>query len=108
MGWCDSVCLDGFVVRFYDLNLYYRKYKVHAYKTEYENVYKYRIFKTGSTVTVAVKDDYVFAEATQQGFYACNKFSLDTPPSSIVCILLTTSDRLVVVDNPNTCEPVLF
>lgn len=108
MGWCDSGCLDGFVVRFYDFKLYYRKYKVCPYKTQHKNVYKCRILKTALTITVVVKDDYVFAEATNQGFYACNNFSLDTPLSSIVCILLTTPHRLVVVDNPCNYEPSLF
>lgn len=108
MGWCDSGCLDGFVVRFYDLMLYYRKYKVCVYKTEQENVYKYRILKTGLTVTVVAKDDYVFAEATQHGFYTHNRFSLDTPASSIVCILLTIPGRIVVADNPDVIEPTLF
>lgn len=108
MGCCDRGCLDGFVVRLYDSKLYYRKHKVCVYETEQKHVYKCRILKTSLTVTIVVKDEYVFAETSQQGFYVCNKFSLDTPISSIVCILLTTPDRLVTIDNPNVSEPPLF
>lgn len=108
MDWCDSVCLDGFIVRFYNLKLQYRKYKVQPYKTEQKNVYKCHILKTALNVNVVIKDDYIFAEATQQGFYVCNQFSLDTPLTHIVCVLLTTSDRIVVLDNSSNFEPTLF